>query len=80
MKNQAVYLIHFSKPLSHARHYAGYVNAKKRGLGIDDAVAARLAEHRNGTGARICQLQSSEELNCNWSDIGQTREESLNVA
>lgn len=36
---QAVYLIHFSSPLSHAQHYAGFVNAEKRGLGIDDAVA-----------------------------------------
>lgn len=42
-----IYLIHFSEPLAHARHYIGFVD------GGPDQVAARLAEHRAGWGARI---------------------------
>jgi len=42
-----IYLIHFSEPLAHARHYIGFVD------GDIDQVAARLHEHRAGRGARI---------------------------
>jgi predicted GIY-YIG superfamily endonuclease len=42
-----IYLIHFSEPLSHARHYIGFVD------GDIDQVQARLAEHRAGWGAKI---------------------------
>ena len=40
-----VYLLHFEKPLSHARHYIGFAN----GEGLE----ARIASHRAGTGAKI---------------------------
>jgi len=38
-----VYLIHFDKPLKHARHYLGWA----------DRLDARLAHHRTGNGARL---------------------------
>lgn len=41
----AVYLIHFDKPLHHARHYIGYAE--------DYNVAKRLEHHRAGRGARL---------------------------
>lgn len=43
-----VYLLHFSEPLHHARHYLGWCP--------DDGLDARLAEHRAGAGARITQV------------------------
>ena len=42
-----VYLLHFSKPLAHARHYCGYT---------PNGVQERLDKHRNGTGARLTQV------------------------
>jgi predicted GIY-YIG superfamily endonuclease len=42
----AVYILHFDHPLKHAAHYVGWAND----------VSARLAHHRNGTGARLCQV------------------------
>jgi predicted GIY-YIG superfamily endonuclease len=42
-----IYLIHFSEPLAHARHYIGFVD------GDADQVQARLQEHRAGWGAKI---------------------------
>lgn len=42
-----VYLIHFSSPYRHARHYLGSVEGGKR------AVANRLARHLAGNGARL---------------------------
>jgi predicted GIY-YIG superfamily endonuclease len=41
-----VYLLHFSSPLSHARHYTGWTND----------LEARLTAHANGRGARIMQV------------------------
>jgi|SRR6267154_5443486 len=38
-----IYLLHFHRPLHHARHY----------LGIATDLGARLEEHARGTGARI---------------------------
>lgn len=38
-----VYLIHFERPLHHARHYMGWTN------NLD----ARIAEHANGDGAKL---------------------------
>ena len=39
----AVYLLHFDKPLKHARHYLGYA----------DDIEARLERHRAGNGSRL---------------------------
>jgi predicted GIY-YIG superfamily endonuclease len=41
-----VYLLHFSEPYRHAKHYTGWT------LDLD----ARLAQHRAGTGARLIQV------------------------
>src|SRR6476661_2336108 len=43
---EMVYLLHFSKPYKHARHY----------LGSADDVSARLELHRKGQGARLTQV------------------------
>lgn len=40
-----VYLVHFSRPLHHARHYLGWTAAEN--------LANRLARHAAGRGARI---------------------------
>lgn len=42
----SVYIIHFARPLAHARHYCGWAND----------VPARLAHHHAGTGARLLQV------------------------
>src|SRR5918999_6618796 len=44
-----VYLLHFTRPYKHARHYMGWVH----GSGF---LAARLAEHTAGRGARLVQV------------------------
>jgi predicted GIY-YIG superfamily endonuclease len=41
-----VYLIHFSTPYKHAKHYIGW--AKK--------IDARISHHKHGTGARLCAV------------------------
>ena len=41
-----VYLVHFTEPYRHARHYTGWT------VDLD----ARLAEHRAGRGARLLQV------------------------
>jgi predicted GIY-YIG superfamily endonuclease len=41
-----VYLLHFTKPLSHARHYCGWTPR---------LVADRLKLHETGRGANICK-------------------------
>jgi predicted GIY-YIG superfamily endonuclease len=41
-----VYLLHFSSPLSHARHY----------LGFAQDLDARLADHASGNGARLMSV------------------------
>ena len=40
-----VYLIHFERPLHHARHYIGYC--------ADGTLEVRLIRHRAGRGARL---------------------------
>ncbi len=41
-----VYLLHFDEPYKHARHYLGYA----------EDLAARLTQHRAGSGARLTQV------------------------
>lgn len=41
-----VYVIHFERPLHHARHYVGLVASRER-------LGCRLQEHRSGRGAKI---------------------------
>lgn len=49
-----VYLIHFSTPYKHARHYIGYT----------DCLAARLRHHRAGTGSRL--MKAVTEAGIGW--------------
>lgn len=49
-----VYLIHFDRPLAHARHYLGYT----------DNLIERLERHRQGNGARLMQV--IKELGISW--------------
>ncbi len=46
------YLLHFSRPHKHARHY----------LGTAHDLDARLARHRAGTGARLLQVCNEEGI------------------
>ncbi len=48
----AVYLIHFNRPLQHARHY----------LGFTDNLADRLESHRQGRGARLIQVITEQGI------------------
>lgn len=50
-----LYLIHFERPLAHARHYLGFVE------GIAD-LPARLAEHKAGRGARLLQVLKERDI------------------
>jgi predicted GIY-YIG superfamily endonuclease len=45
-----VYLLHFSEPIKHARHYLGYTRV---------SVYDRLIEHNAGRGARLTQVAVS---------------------
>ena len=51
-----VYLIHFDRPLHHAKHYLGYC--------ADGTLEVRLIRHRAGRGARL--LAVLRELNIGW--------------
>lgn len=46
---EMVYLLHFSQPYKHARHYVGW-SATRRTLRL------RLEHHRSGSGARLMQV------------------------
>ncbi len=67
-----VYLIHFTEPLAHARHYTGWTP--------DDNLDNRLSDHRSGRGARITQVAVERgiglELSRTWQG-GRTRERQL---
>lgn len=47
-----VYLVHFTEPYRHARHYTGWT------ADLD----ARLAEHQAGRGARLLQVITQVEI------------------
>lgn len=51
-----VYLIHFDRPLHHAKHYLGYC--------ADGTLEVRLIRHRAGRGARL--LAVLREFNIGW--------------
>lgn len=44
-----IYVLHFDRPLSHARHYTGYVKSV-------GGLERRLAEHAAGRGARLMEV------------------------
>jgi predicted GIY-YIG superfamily endonuclease len=45
---KGVYLLHFSSPYKHAKHYIGYA----------DYIDKRIQHHKHGTGARLCKVVS----------------------
>lgn len=70
-----IYLIHFSKPHYHARHYLGFVDGDIQKLN------KRLEKHRKGTGAKlmkhISSLGISWELAKIWEGGSRTTERRL---
>lgn len=55
-----VYLIHFSKPFKHARHYIGYSESM-------ETFKNRLHHHRNNTGSKL--LKAVNKAGINWRVI-----------
>jgi predicted GIY-YIG superfamily endonuclease len=47
-----IYLLHFKKPVKHARHY----------LGSADDVVERIERHRRGNGARLTQVATEQGI------------------
>lgn len=52
-----IYLIHFERPYRHARHYLGWAAH----------LTARIAHHRNGSGARLLQVVG--EAGIDWDVV-----------
>lgn len=50
MRTSTVYLLHFSAPIAPGQHTAQHY------MGSAADLDARLAEHANGTGSRLCQV------------------------
>lgn len=54
--NGSVYSIHFERPISdvnHCRHYLGWAKD----------LESRIAQHKAGTGARLCQVAIEQGIN-----------------
>lgn len=66
-----VYLLHFDRPLGHAKHYLGWAYR------LDE----RLAHHAAGTGARILQVAIERGIGWTlartWENVTRTREAQL---
>jgi predicted GIY-YIG superfamily endonuclease len=69
-----IYLIHFDRPYRHARHYLGYCRTP-------EDLAARLARHRAGRGARLLRVVQGAGIGWHvartWPDGDRTRERRL---
>lgn len=69
-----VYLLHFSSPYRHARHYVGYASG-------EEEFARRLREHRAGSGARLMQVVKEAGITFEvarvWPDAGRDFERYL---
>lgn len=69
-----IYIIHFSSPLSHARHYLGFV---EKAEGLD----ARIKKHANGSGAKLTAAASKAGIEFAvvrvWPDGDRTYERRL---
>lgn len=70
-----LYLLHFSEPLAHARHYLGYC--------ADGELEQRLERHRSGRGARIMAAVEAAGIKWRvvrtWEDGDRTEERRLKV-
>lgn len=53
---QGVYLLHFSEPFGHARHYVGY----------SDNIEERVALHMKGQGSRLCEVAVNAGITLMW--------------
>jgi hypothetical protein len=58
-----VYVIHFSRPICHAKHYIGYVLCDND-ANIDHAIAQRMTLHSNGRGSKL--LAYAKAHNIQW--------------
>lgn len=65
------YLIHFTTPYRHARHYLGWSND----------IESRIKAHRQGSGARLMQVITQAGITWNvvrrWEGVGREKERSL---
>lgn len=66
-----VYLLHFTTPYAHARHYTGWTTD----------LPARLTAHQAGTGARLLAVIAAHGIGFTlartWPDTTRTRERAL---
>jgi predicted GIY-YIG superfamily endonuclease len=62
-----VYLIHFEEPYKHARHY----------LGFSDNVAARIACHEHGNGAKLMSVIARNGIRWQVSRVWMTGDRAL---
>lgn len=64
-----VYLIHFDRPLGHARHYIGYAATPA-------TLERRIAHHKAGTGARLLKVAADAGIDFHiarvWDDGDRT--------
>lgn len=51
-----IYLIHFDKPLKHAKHYIGFA---------EDDIEKRIKEHKSGQGAKILRALKQNGIDFN---------------
>ena len=69
-----VYLLHFSEPYQHARHYIGFSHTTR-------TLKARLAHHASGTGAKLMRAVGRAGIEWSlartWKDGDRTFERQL---
>ncbi len=58
LPRRGVYILHFDRPLAHARHYTGW----------SSDLPARLAAHERGAGARLVEV--IRDLGIGWTLAG----------
>ena len=63
-----VYLIHFSRPLGHAKHY----------LGMAEDIASRLERHWKGKGAKL--MRAVKKAKIDWRAVASWPTESIAAA
>jgi len=68
-----IYLLHFDRPYEHARHYLGWTTD----------LAARLAEHRRGNGAKLLAALAQREIGFTlvrtWQPADRNRERQIKI-
>lgn len=74
MVREGVYLLHFSRPFRHAKHYLGWARR----------IPGRVAHHRNGTGANLTARAVAEGIELLlvriWEGADRAQERSLKNA